>query len=201
MLTFEQFIKEKWDDGMYPKNLAAVVEVLRLPPFNFKFDQKEVESILERGRLQGVLATRKEKCDNAYYSPISLNVTIDVFNSGMFDLIVHYPGIINFLENLARHGYLNSVLFSNSSHSVAGEADFEMNPLVKTSFEIFNYYQSLQGGKEEKIARTLVFAQKVFPEAYWRDRYDVIVNQFKLKYLPDSEITDDDYALNAAHNL
>lgn len=70
-------------------------------------------------------------------------------------------------------------------------------------WNIYNYYESLTDPKNTKIVKTLEFIKKNSKVGTigWSDDMDVILSQLRVRYPTDSEPTDDDYALNAAHNL
>ena len=69
---------------------------------------------------------------------------------------------------------------------------------LRSEFNIFNYYLSLTDPEPIRKIKTLEFAKK--ERAVWNDTCDIVLNQLKIKYTPE-DVTDDDHALNAAHNL
>jgi hypothetical protein len=80
---------------------------------------------------------------------------------------------------------------------------FQVGWNIKDLWNIYNYYESLTDSKSIKIVKTVEFIKKNSNVGTigWSDDMDVILSQLRVRYPTDSEPTDDDYALNAAHNL
>lgn len=203
MLTFEQFIKGNRNDTAVIMQNEVMLrklseEPVRITPIK-NYDINRMFNV-----MGVVIGERKEECDNRvdgiFLSKLILKHRKIVSDTSGEDF--HYyltiPDIYHFMQYSNYNLSENNPLFAVYTIPLVGHTNMEV---VKNNFRVFNYYQSLQGKIEDKalkMIKTLEFAKE---NTKWLDGWDIGLNTLRLRHLPEDQLTDDDHALNAAHNL
>jgi hypothetical protein len=206
MKTFEQYIVEQnleqnLDNDQIVKRVEMIQRIFSVEPFSiqpvttYKLNRMYNDDGVIIGLRNDFTDARLSGYIECQLILRKLDYDARVKSNIMF--FVKFPTFISFMRDTNHNIDTNSFFVT---HQMRYE-ETRVTDIFRCWFNIFNYYQSLQDkieSKPLKIIKTLEFARTV---PVWLDEWDLVLNQLKMKYLPQEELTDDDHALNASLNL
>lgn len=191
MITFEQFISV---NSLADGEVEKIKRVIEQPPFNFTWQPPEsnksiynvfasrpfetgVDNIhrLDSGPCCFVLGLSEEE-----RFPIYMTYPTVVFHTGIhhFDDLVEKWNSIRFFK-----------ISQNTFRQIENASpDTSNRPLIH--WNEFNFYQSVQGNKIEKIIKTLEYMKKNWIDrGIWDHEMDTLILHLKLRYMPKDQIS------------
>lgn len=118
--------------------------------------------------------------------------------------LLTYQNVLDFrrIEDIIDNGYQR--VFKVSFHTWEITLPIQEEDLIrlKNLYSAYNLYITTRGTMVNKINTVIEYMKQTgYTGNEWTDEDEMEYNKFKMKYLPREELTDDDYALDAAHNL
>lgn len=191
MKTFKQFFSEGFiHDSEYEK-LKHIVEQ---PPLNFTWqppEEKEYEYNVFADRPFDTSVDNISRLDSG---PNRFALRICDIRHKEFPIHLSYPhvnfhtGKYHFEELVERW---NSIRFFQVSQNTFRHADSLSRQIIPTMhWDEFNYYQSVQGSKIEKIIKTMEFMKAGWQESgIWDYEMDQLILRLRLQYTSKDQIS------------
>jgi hypothetical protein len=210
MKTFKRYLEEQNDSDKPTEPflsgdnfLRAFIEKTSTSPFNFRwhnYDRLEADTFINE-----VVAARVISCDN-----IDIQVGGFIIHATINDsepaLYIDAPSIMNFCARFIEHPNMNLdrpplPLFRVVDFVYTEPKDLD-EPYTRMCFNTYNLYTSLKETIPIKTIKTLEYVIKSYPDiAVTIKGLEDAVSIAKVKYFPQEQLTDDEYAIHAAHNL